>query len=321
MRRIDLLIESARERSKNSDYSVDSTTGVVTSGISDDQFIEWANDAQDHLQAMILDAYPEEFIETSTITLTSGTAEYTIPDRVFINNKIISVQYSHSGNVADYERLDQLKPRDRRSVSGYPYGYIRRGNSIILVDIPNRSGALLRVEYYRELDDLDIRRAKVSGTPSGATITLLGPTGSAASTVEELKISDAEQICIVDGLGNVLLYNGVVSTSTPYNTATNVLTLAANVSTYLVSGYTLANLADKFVVLRSYSSTHSALPDNCERYIRTYMQKRALTVDESNTSVEEDVELKSIELDIIKSFAENSRDIEWFPILDEDLMW
>jgi hypothetical protein len=237
VRRLDLLIDLARERAKNSDFSVDSTTGIVTAGIGDDQFVEWANDAQDHLQAMILASYPNEFVTTTSITCTSGTAEYTIPDRVFINNKIISVQFSQSGQTTDFQNLPQLTYRDRRSHSGTPYGYIRRGNKLLLVDIPNSSSSVIRVAYYREVDDLDIRRAKVSGTPSGTTMTLLGPTGAAASTVEELKISDAEQICISDGTGTVLLYNGVVSTATPYNTSTNVLTLAANASPLL--GYPL----------------------------------------------------------------------------------
>jgi hypothetical protein len=50
------------------------------------------------------------------------------------------------------------------------------------------------------------------------------------------------------------------------------------------------------------------------------MQKRALTIDESSTSVEEDIELKTIEQDILASFAENSRDIQYIPIDDEEIM-
>lgn len=318
MRRIDRIVSSAREQSKNSDYEIDATTGATVSGISDDVFLEWTDHAQDHLQAVILASYPNEFVESSTISLVGGTDEYTIADRVFVNNKIISVEYSHSGRASDYMPLEQGSFRDRNSDSGYPRFYIRRGKKLIVNPTPSSSSGTLRVHYYRELDDLDIRRGVVNGAPSGTSIVVNGATDAAPSTVEELRFAAAEYLCICNALGEPLLYNGQISS---YNTGTNTFTLAANVSTYLVTGVALADLDNQYVTLKAYSTTHSKLPDNCERYIQTYAQKRALSNDKQNADITEDAELLLMERDILQSFAEDSRDIQGFQIVDEEIMW
>jgi hypothetical protein len=318
MRRIDKILYSAREQSKNLDYEINATTGATLSGISDDVFLEWCDHAQDHLQAAIIASYPNEFIESIIIPLVGGTDEYSILDRVFVNNKIVSVEYSHSGNASDYMPLDQGSFRDRNSDSGYPRFYIRRGKKIIVNPTPNSSSGTLRVHYYRELDDLDIRRGVVNGVPSGTSLIVNGATDATPSAVEEVRFAAAEYVCICNAIGEPLLYNALVSS---YNAGTNTLTFAADVSTYLVTGGTLAGLDNQYVTLKAYSTTHSKLPDNCERYVQTYAQKRALSNDKQNGDITEDAELLLMERDILQSFAEDSRDIQGFQIIDEELMW
>lgn len=318
MRRVDKIVYSAREQSKNLDYEIDATTGATVSGISDDVFLEWVDHAQDHLQAAILASYPNEFVESITINLVGGTDEYSILDRVFVNNKIISVEYSHSGRDSDYMPLDQGSFRDRNSDSGYPRFYIRRGRKIIVNPTPSDSSGTLRVHYYRELDDLDIRRGVVNGVPSGSALVVNGATDAAPSAVEELRFAAAEYVCICNALGEPMLYNAQVVS---YNAGSNTFTFAAAVSTYLITGYALADLDNQYVTLKAYSTTHSKLPDNCERYIQTYAQKRGLSNDKQNADITEDAELLLMERDILQSFAEDSRDIQGFQIIDEEIMW
>ena len=270
MRRIDRIVYSAREQSKNLDYEINATTGDTVSGISDNVFLEWCDHAQDHLQ-----------------------------------------EYSHSGNASDYMPLEQGSFRDRNSDSGYPRFYIRRGKKIIVNPTPSTSSGTLRVHYYRELDDLDIRRGVVNGVPSGTSLVVNGATDATPSTVEEVRFAAAEYVCICDAVGTPLLYNALVSS---YDSGTNTFTFAADVSTYLVTGGT-------YVTLKAYSSTHSKLPDNCERYVQTYAQKRALSNDKQNADITEDAELLLMEKDILQSIAEDSIDIQGFQIIDEELMW
>lgn len=311
MRKLATLIAIARKRTKNEDYEIDTTTGATVSGIPDELFCEWANDAQDHLQAAIIAAFPNEFITQQVINIAANTESYAINDNVFINNKLVCVEYSNSGNASDYIVLDQGTIRDRQTYSGSPAFYIRRSGQILLNPIPSTSRGTIRVSYYRELDDLDIKRAQVNGTPATNVITV-----DSMSTVEQLRVNAAEYLSVCDIHGTPMLYGAKISTSGALTT----ITLEANVSTYLLSGFTLANLDNGQVVLHKYGTTHSQLPQNCERYIKTYMQKRALTIGESNTSLEEDAELLKIEEDILESYKDESRDVEFIPVLDEEIL-
>lgn len=306
MRSLETLIALARQRVKEVDYS-------ATSGIPQEVFIELANEAQDHLQMAIANVYSNEFITESEISLASNDEDYTVPDRVLGNSRIVGVEYSPTGLAQDYYPIQRGTIKDRSSAPGVPSFYIYRDNEVLLNFIPNATQGKIRVSYYRELDDLDIKRATVNGTPSGAVIA----TSSADITSSPVNFATPPlYVCISDKFGNVMLRNGVVSSWSSPN-----LTLAANVSTYLVGNYSLANLANGHITFDRYTTTTSKLPDICERYLRIYMQKRILTINAANTSVEEDMELKTIENEILNSYADESRDVEEIMVLDPDIMW
>jgi hypothetical protein len=190
-----------------------------------------------------------------------------------------------------------------------PTQYILRDGAILLNAIPNATQGAIRVNYYRELDDLDISRGTVVGTPTTHHIVTSGMDITSLPT----NITNADYVCINDKWGNCMLRNGLVASwSTPD------ISLAADVSTYLVGSYTLANLAGGFITFGAYSTTHSKLPDICERYIKVWMQKRAMSHGESNSSMEEDGELKTIELDILNQYADETNDIQEIPVIDEE---
>lgn len=302
MRRIDHLITLARMRTRSTDYS-------ATRGIQQELFLEWANDAQDHLQSIIASVYSSLFRTEKIISLVGDTESYTIPDRLLGDTRIVSVEYSNESSLLTYSPLVQTIQRDRNTISGVPTQYILRDGAILLNAIPSATQGAIRVNYYRELDDLDISRGTVNGTPANAVIATTGLDITSLPT----NITNADYICINDKWGNCMLRNGLVSSWLSPN-----ITLAANVSTYLVGSYTLANLANGFITFGAYSTTHSKLPDICERYIKVWMQKRAMSHGESNSSMEEDGELKTIELDILNQYADETNDIREIPIIDEE---
>jgi hypothetical protein len=114
-----------------------------------------------------------------------------------------------------------------------------------------------------------------------------------------------------------MLYNGLISS---YTAATDVVTLAANVSTYLVTGYALADLANGYMTLGKYSTTHSKLPDTAERYINEYMNWKIFRRDSSSDSDETNMELKEIEQEIVNSFHMPDKTVKSFPIADYSLL-
>lgn len=312
MRRIDQLIDLVRERTRNLNFSRDSS-GNILEGISDNLILEYLNQAQDHLQAAILAVYPNEFIAEKTPSIVANQEGYTIADRVFVNNKIVTVECRSTSNLSDYYILDQGTFRDRDTDSGWPKYYIRKGSTILLNPIPSTSQGNLRIVYYRELDDIDIRRGTISShTASATTLTALtlSTTGD-----DDIALADADYLCVNDRYGTVTMYNIPISS---YASGTGVVTLVGGSFTF-ATGETIAD--SNYVTIGKYTTTHSKLPDNSERYLLLYAQKRILTTDESNTSVEEDAELIKIEQDIVNSFADESKDLEYIPILDSNIMW
>lgn len=313
MRYVGKLVEIVRERTKNLDFKIDAVTGVTTSGISTNLILEYFNQAQSHLQAILLNVMPNSFIAQKIINCVAEQEEYSIPDHLFADNKIVAVEYSGSNTTLDdFYPLDQGTIRDRRTHKGTPLFYILRSGRILLNPIPQSSAGRVRVSYYRELDGLDIRRGQVSAvTIASGEITALSVT---TGTADAFELPDAQYICICDKYGTVKTYNIAI---TNYNSGTGAFTLDGNHT--LATGETAA--VGDYVTINQYSTTHSKLPHNCERYLMLYAQKRLLTTDESDTSVEEDAELRTIEADILNTFAEETRDIRFIPIVDEEIMF
>jgi len=312
MKSVPDIILQARKRTGNEDWDYNATTGETDQGLDQSILVDAINDAQDHLQAVILETWPNQFEDQETFSIVGDQQEYTLTERAFNNGKFILVNYSGSSNASDYDRALQWRAtRDRRYYTGTPEFYTRSGNQALLSPVPKSSQGLLLITYYRELDDLDIVRAEINGTPSGANITIQATTPEP----DDFGLGHANYICVSDRFGNVLLYNGIVDS---YSSPT--ITLAANVDTYLTTGTVLADLDGAHVTIGKWTTTHSKLPDGCERYLRVYVQKRALTFDESNSSLEEDAELLKIEKDIFAAFGDESKDVEEIPIVDWEIM-
>jgi hypothetical protein len=256
--------------------------------------------------------WPNSFIEFVEVAISASTESYDLPVEIMYSNKLVSVQYSHNGEDQYYHPLEPVHIMNRRGIEGYPTHYFRIGKSIFLQPIPQTSGATLRAAYYRRLDDLDIKRATINGTPAGAAIAVETTGGYFLDTYG---LVNGAYVCVTDIDGNVLLRNGRVLTF-----LSPTLTLADDVATYLEPGYALADLDGAFITLGKNTTTLSRLPDECERYLRVYTQKRILTVNESNSSVEEDQELKGILQDILQNYGDEDRDIVPWPVSDWELM-
>lgn len=299
-RNVSALLDNIREQTGNSEYAV--SAGVFTEGISHNLILEALNDAQDHLQAAIITAYPDEFTATRTIPMVANQENYAINDNVFLNNKLLDMQFSSDSSLREYAPLPQRTIRDRRTfTSAVPSYYIRRGGEILFNPIPLSTRGSARVTYYRELDDLDIRRGKIASKTT-TTIVLVND-----STLDPANLTNAEYVCTVDSHGTVKDYSVVVSS---YNSGTFTLTIPTT---------TLTAAANDYVVIGKFATTHSALPINCERYLKTYAKKRVYDTDSSDDSMREDPELKAMLNTILENYAEMSQDVVEIPVIDEYL--
>ncbi len=282
----DIITNSIRPDTRNEDYN-------TTTGIKQDDILRYVNYAQERLQSLILATCPGTFQEDELISIVSGQEAYSIPDRVFAGERIVSIEYSPTGQVRDYYKLRERGISYRNTnTSSDPAFYIRRSDGFLLNPIPTKSSSSVRVTFERQLDTLSFRLA-TAGSVSGATLNF-----SAEDTSFVYNLSNARYVCVSDKDGNVMLYNGLIST---YNAGVS-LVLAANVSTYLATGYTTGDLAGGYLTFGKYSTTHSKLKDICERYLEVYPQVKMFSRDASETRNASADELNTIEKDILATY-------------------
>lgn len=305
MKSLNKIIEHVRRKTNNADNS----NTVASDSISTEDFISAVDDAQTDLQTLISNVYADAFQVESLIDIVQGQEEYTIPNRVFANNRIRKVEYSRTGELRDYIELPQRGLTDRYTETGCPTYYIKRAGNLLINPIPNTTQGKMRVSYEKTLDNLDIRRAKVTsttGTPiTSITIDNVGFTTDTAIT----NLVAGDDICISDDDGVVVAYNIPVTAGTATTITVDSHTLSAGES---IS-------AGDYVTIGRYTTTHSKLPDICEGYMR---DAAILQISEDD-DLDERIAARRLlrkEEKILKTFEDDTRDITYIPIIDKDFI-
>ena len=300
MRSLDRIIDQVRRQTENEEF--DDFTGI-----SDDEFIQYLNDAQYNLQAAIVHQHPRVFTAETIITAVPGQEVYDLPSDCLLGNKVHNVEYSATGLEEDYYVLEQDTLKYRSSgVDGAPIKYIRMSGQILLVPQPQGAGSI-RVTYIRRLRELDKRQAKiVSGTVSTSSFTLTLDTNTFSTETKSLAKHD--YICIVDKEGKSLVKNIEIS--------------SVDFNTIVCTGHTLGSdesatiPAGSFVVGGKDTTTHSELDISVERYLIAYCAWKILKRDSSVDSAEAADELSMMLKEIVKSYAMISDDIQYIPQLN-----
>lgn len=299
------IISNSREDTRNSDDIPTSTNQV---GILTASFLRYANWAQQRLQGRISKVYPFVFESQKEIDMVAGQASYSISDHVYLGTRIRKVEYSHSGNVQDYYPIPPTNPYNTYNRQGVPCSYHRRDGYIILEPTPSGAVGKIRVTYERTLDRLDIRRGTItSRTIASGQITALSiSTSDDDATFIQAPIS--KYICVNDADGNVTMYNIPYSS---YDSGTGAFTMSAH--TY-ASGETAA--VGSYITVGRYTTTHSKLPEEAERYITEYISKRIFKRESSADAAQIEQELVDIENEIISSYKVADKDIKPIPMVD-----
>lgn len=312
MRRVDALITAARTISRNQ------ANADGTKAVSDDEILQYLNDAQDRLQNRISATknIAKIFATQCLVSVVANQEGYSIPDRLLMNKQIESVEFSYTGNVADYVRLEKLNFFNRdTNPSSYPWGYIKRGGQIFLQPTPSISGGTLRITYERDLDDLDIPRGLVSTITGGTstqftTLTLDSTANSYETTTPGWS---TQQYCsIVSPLGARRCYNILISS---YNTGTNIITPSPSPFIYDTT-YDSQIQVNDVAVFNKYTTTFSQLPDACERYLIHYAATELFHRDSSTDYSREADILAQTEEDILRALAAQTSEVQYVPQQD-----
>ena len=87
MRKLETLIALSRRITENQEYT-------DTAGIQDDEFIQFFNDAQEEIHALINQNWPHVLMGSKTIDLVTNQEAYDIPDDVYLGTRIDFVEFS-----------------------------------------------------------------------------------------------------------------------------------------------------------------------------------------------------------------------------------
>lgn len=304
MKRVDQIISLVREQTENED-------ATSTSGISDEEFIQALNDAQERLQDRILTEYPDiTFFDASTTTsIVTNVRAYPIGSstvRPILSGAISLVEYRQDSLEESYFQLERRELDELSLVRcDIPSAYTSRGSNILIGPIPSSSIGNLRVTFAREVNSLDKRRAKVASTANNGTSYTTITLDSDPEPDEILDDMDYF-ICINSAYGDVEYYNIPVS---EYDVATRIMTLDSDV---LLSAGTIS--PGDWVTFGKWTTTHSELPSKCEKYLKAYCKWIILRRDSSNDAVEQNEELAAMEVQLVSMFKKMDRDRKRLPI-------
>lgn len=305
MRQLDLLITQARRATENTEFS-------DTVGISDNEFIQYANDAQDELESIISKVNADAFLTSKVVTLSQGLDTYNIPSDALLGTKVALVMYSPNGVESSYRPLNQGRVSEMvGTFQGTPSFFVRLGTTIRLIPAPYASNSAIKIYYAQKLPRLDIRSGKVSAVSlSGTTITSM--TLDTAATIDRAKLLEEGFCTVVSETGTVKMKSVPI---TDVNETTGTVTFGS--FTY-ESGETAA--VGDYLIRGPRSTSHSSLPDICERYLLSYMQWRILKRDSSNDASEQSAEMEMMRQSIQDAFAEPDMTVDGVAVLDSQFL-
>lgn len=313
-RRVDLLVDQVRRATDNEDFT-------STTGINDEEVVQYINDAQDKLQALISNQHSDVFLTQGTIDLVKGTEVYSLPSDTYLDNRIVMVEYKYGAGAGEYRKLKQRPLDYRYTVSeGEPSYYIRRAGQLLVNPIPNQTKTDgLRITYQKRLKDLDIRRAKItSASLTGTTLDTLTLNLTSSLTKDgslqasgESVFNSVDYISVIDRDGTTVLEEIPIDS---YDESTGIITVTSGFTTTVLA----AAFVDQYIVMGKTATTHTELPDMCERFLIAYAAWKLLKRDASVEGDEQESELISMGRDIVNAFGNIDNDIDEIPVTNPE---
>lgn len=271
MRTVEQMITRVRRETRNA------TTGTYTAGasISDAEFVDALNDAQELCEEMISEVFSTllEDIKIYTVDVSAETNPeiLLLPDDCLLDSQVKSVEYSYNQDDDYYVVLRPANIRERYSgtIGGVQFEkYAKVGNQIILLDgIPTQDYSV-RLVYNRERLKLDVYKAEMlTGSRSGTDFTITFSTSSNYHADVAANWDVGDTVNILDSKDNsMVVKNGVFSTlDTGAGTATVDLTDA----TYVAATVDAATDAD-LRLIEGGRTNFSELPSACQKYLMAY---------------------------------------------------
>jgi hypothetical protein len=134
--------------------------------IPEDELLGYANEAIREVSRQIHTLYDDYFLTRSTITLASGTEEYSLPSDIYAM-KVRGLVYRNGTNVwpikrlKDWRKFEEYEFNKSNADTTSQYNYIIVNSTvgspkILFTPTPNESGAYVRIWYIRNANELTL---------------------------------------------------------------------------------------------------------------------------------------------------------------------
>ena len=283
MRRLEKLIDEARLSTNTTD--IDSVSVLLCQ--------QYLNRITSYLEDILFLVNDENdlFLKDFEFALIPGQDEYALPIDIYAKSSIDNVAVSFLNGLSNtFLPLKKVSRKQR----GFTFGYFVQNTKCVFTPKPT-SPLRIKMTYQQKIPNVSARVGKIqSFTTTGIVLT---------DYVTGLSSSD-DFICIVDSDGNIL------------NRATDIngnvqfvpISLVSDTSGTLVVSSTVGAVNGAYVVSGKYASSHSQLPDECEKYLITALEKM-IQYRQSSNDINTSSVFSSEELSTIKEvFADNSYD-------------
>jgi hypothetical protein len=299
VRKLETLITLSRRITENQEFT-------DTAGIQDDEFIQFFNDGQEEIHALINQNWPHVLMGSKTFDLVSNQEAYDIPDDVYLGTRIDFVEFSKANPDYFYAlKKGSLKER-LNGIQGDPSFYIRNGTQLLIQPKP-QSNSKLRITYQKAIPRLDLKRGVIlSFTTSGNQITALSLDPN--EFFDRNTLLEDNYITVADKYGNVTMRKIPISDVS----SSGVVTIEAGFE--FEDGETLA-IGD-YVYPGKYTSNFSALPDICEKGMLEYVNTRIKIRDSDSDAAAIAQVLERMLNTLNAAFAEPDNDPDYVPVLD-----
>jgi len=204
MRKVEQLIDVVRKLSQNTRYD-------ATSGVPQDIFVQYLNNAQDSLTMEVTNLKTKYFKKQVIVPVVPYQAVYPYPDDCLMQH-LDTVQWTQAQSGTYWQTLFKTTQKEKITIQpGYPFAYVPFEDGIHM-NPPIQQG-LLYFTYMKTPKRLQKRAGLISGaTVVGGNLTALALDITEAS-FDENEINSDNYLCVVDKYGNVkasnILYNNV----------------------------------------------------------------------------------------------------------------
>lgn len=283
MRRLEKLISEARLSTNTTD--IDSVSLALCQ--------QYMNRIHSYLEDILFLVNDENdlFLRDFEFALIPGKDEYALPIDIYAKSSIDTVAVSFLNGLS--QTFLPLKKVSRKQ-RGFTFGYFIQNIQCVFTPKP-QSPLRIKMTYQQKVPNVSNRIGKIqSFTGTGIVLT---------DYVAGISSCD-DFVCIVDANGTIL--NKAVDLNG--NTQYVPIALTSDTAGTMVVDNTTGAVIGAYVVSGKYASSHSQLPDECEKYLITALE-RMIQYRQSSNDINTSSVFSAEELSTIKEvFADNSYD-------------